>query len=221
MLLEICANSYQSAKNAQDAGAHRIELCQKLDVGGITPSIDVFKKVRKELQIPIYVLIRPRAGDFYYSDGEIELMLTQIETFKTLGADGIVCGALNEKKDLNLEQTRLLIEKTKPLPFTFHRAFDDVNNPLKTLETLTTLGVHRILTSGQESVAEKGIELLKQLNNKANGKITIMPGSGINPNNANLFKEAGFNEIHGSASRLVNGQKISDLTTIKAILNEI
>lgn len=225
MILEICANSYQSAINAQEAGAHRIELCQKLDVGGLTPSIELFKKVRNELKIPIYVLIRPRAGNFHYSREEFELMLTQIEKYKLLGANGIVCGSLYEENDLNFVQTRLLIEKSRPLPFTFHRAFDEVNDPFKTLEMLVALGADRVLTSGQKTTAEKGLLLLKKLKEQANGRLVILPGSGVSAENITLFKAAEFKEIHASASEVINEAKsntfLGNVSTTQSSIQKI
>lgn len=202
MLLEICANSYRSAIHADSAGANRIELCSELAIGGITPSFGLVKKVTEILKIPVFVLIRPRSGNFTYSDDEFDIMKYNILQCKALGCSGIVSGILNEDKTIDIERTKELIELAKPLPFTFHRAFDWVKNPLEAIEQLVDLGVDRILTSGQETSAEKGIELLKQLKEKAKNRIIILPGSGINVNNALVFKEAGFSEIHCSASTL-------------------
>ncbi len=231
MLLEICANSYQSAKNAQEAGAHRIELCQELSVGGITPSYGLIKQVLDELSIETFVLIRPRSGNFNYSDDEFNIMKLNIQVCKQLGCHGIVSGVLNANNTIDIDRTKELIKLSKPMSFTFHRAFDCVPNPIEALEQLIALGVDKVLTSGQESIAQKGLELLKELNEKTNGQITILAGSGINPNNARLFKDAGLNEIHASASKELQSnskttmfdvvQKESDLETIKAILDAI
>lgn len=231
MLLEICANSYQSAKNAQLAGAHRIELCQELSVGGITPSYGLIKKVIEKLSIKTFVLIRPRSGNFTYSNEEFYIMKHDIQLCKNLGCAGIVSGVLNTDNTLDLVRTKELIELSKPLPFTFHRAFDCVTNPFEVLEQLIDLGVHRILTSGQSSSAKEGLEFLKQLNNKANDRITILPGSGINQENVRLFKDSGFKEIHASASKTIEAktkatlfdavQKESNIKTIQSILNAI
>lgn len=201
MLLEICANSFQSAKNAQEAGAHRIELCQALSLGGITPSYGLLKKVKKELSIETYVLIRPRSGDFCYSDSEFEVMKRDIQICKELGFKGIVSGVLKTDRALDVERTKELVELAKPLLFTFHRAFDEVQNPELVLQQLIELGVERILTSGQKPKAMDGINLLKELHKQADNKITIMPGSGINAENAKQFKEAGFKEIHASTTK--------------------
>ena len=230
MILEICANSYQSAINAQNAGASRIELCSNLTIGGITPPNRLLEKVSKNITIPVYVLIRPRGGDFNYSENEFSLMKESIKRCKEYGFNGIVCGILNIDNSIDIGRTKELIELSKPLSFTFHRAFDCLSNPKKSLQTLIELGIDRILTSGSQEKAENGIELLKELNQLANGKITILPGSGINSKNAKLFKEAGFQEIHSSASKIISKINIdlnsteptvSDVTKIKEILNVI
>ena len=231
MKLEICANSYQSALIAQKAGAHRIELCSELSVGGITPSYGLIKQVIDTLSIAVFVLIRPRSGNFTYSEEEFDIMKHDIQLCKNLGCAGIVSGVLNKDNTIDIERTQELIELSKPLEFTFHRAFDCVENPQEALEQLINLGVERVLTSGLEASAEKGLELLKQLKEHVNGRITILPGSGINLQNAKLFKDAGFLEIHLSASKVVKNnskssmfdeiQKESDIETIKTILKII
>ncbi len=200
MLLEICANSYRSAISAEKAGAHRIELCSELAIGGITPSFGLIKKVIETLKIPVFVLIRPRSGNFTYSDDEFDIMKNDIEQSKALGCHGIVSGVLNKNNTIDVERTKALIDLAKPLPFTFHRAFDWVENPSEAIKQLQDLGAERVLTSGQEITAEKGIELLKELKEKTNNKIVILPGGGINVENANVFKNANFKEIHCSAS---------------------
>ena len=189
MLLEICTNSYQSAINAQDAGAHRIELCQELAVGGITPSYGVIKQVITELDITTHVLIRPRSGNFVYSEAEFEIMKQDIEICKKLGVNGIVSGILNENGTIDVVRTNDLLELAKPMTFTFHRAFDEVVNPYESLEQLIDLGVERVLSSGQKMTATEGIELLKKTKNISNGRIIIMPGSGINATNAKQFND--------------------------------
>jgi len=229
MLLEICANSFQSAKNAQEAGADRIELCQELSVGGLTPSYGLLKLVKEKLNIPTHVLIRPRSGDFYYKDEEFDQMKKDIEACKELEFDGIVSGILRADSTIDMERTKVLIELARPLSFTFHRGFDEVKKPEIALQQLIDLGVERVLTSGQKSKAVDGIALLSQLNTLANEQIIIMPGSGINAGNASVFKESGFAEIHASASSEILKSKslfsarqtVSDLDRIKAILHAI
>ncbi len=201
MNIEICANSYQSAINAQEAGANRIELCAELAVGGITPSYGFLKKVLQDVQIPVHVLIRPRSGDFTYSDTEFSSMKEDILLCKKLGCKGIVSGVLNIDNSIDIARTKELIELSKPLSFTFHRAFDWLKNPIEALQKLEKIGVDRILTSGQKPTAKEGINLLIELQ-KAATSCKILPGGGINENNINLFQEAGFSEIHFSATSL-------------------
>lgn len=229
MKLEICTNSYKSAKNAQEAGAHRIELCQELSVGGITPSYGLLKQVIDTLSIPVFVLIRPRSGNFDYTEEEFDIMKQDIQLCKNLGCAGIVSGVLNKDNTIDIERTKELVELSRPLQFTFHRAFDCVKNPFEALEQLIPLGVERVLTSGFETSAEKGLNHLKQLQEQANGRITILAGSGITFENAKLFKEAGFKEIHASASSTIESDDslfstpltYSDTKKIKAILDAI
>ncbi|TVZ55410.1 copper homeostasis protein [Lutibacter sp. Hel_I_33_5] len=231
MILEICTNSYQSALNAQNAGADRIELCSELSVGGITPSYGLLKKISEEITIPVNVLIRPRSGNFYYSDDEFELMKSNIEFCKKLGFNGIVSGILDPDNSIDIKCTKELIKLSKPLTFTFHRAFDCVKNPKESLLQLINLKVDRILTSGLQDKAEQGIELLIELKELAKDKIIILPGNGINPTNIHLFKNAGFKEVHSSASKVIRkensnffGNSIqteSDVKTIQEILKAI
>lgn len=212
MLLEICANSYESAINAETAGAHRIELCSELAVGGITPSYGLLKKVMNDIKIPVQVLIRPRSGDFTYSRDEFEIMKENILLCKELGCAGIVSGILQQDQTIDAERTKTLMELAKPMTFTFHRGFDWVPNPLEAILELAVLGVDRVLTSGQAESAEKGILRLQELQELVENELIIMPGGGINPSNAYLFKESGFQEIHASATSIhqsINIPKIS------------
>ena len=160
MLLEICANSYESAINASIAGAHRIELCSELAIGGITPSYGLIKKVVADLKIPVHVLIRPRSGDFTYSKDEFEIMKHNILFCKELGCAGIVSGILQKDQTIDQARTKELIELAHPMSFTFHRGFDWTPDPIKAVLQLVVLGAQRVLTSGQEANAEKGILLL-------------------------------------------------------------
>lgn len=202
MTLEICASNYKSAINAQNAGAQRIELCSELAVGGITPSYGLLKQVMECIKIPVIVLIRPRSGNFTYSEDEFEIMKRDIQICKELGCAGIASGVLNNDNTIHIERTKELVKISNPMEFTFHRAFDWTPNPYDALEQLVLLNVNRILTSGQESSAEKGIFVLQQLNQLANGRVKILPGSGINSKNAPIFKTSGFDEIHCSATNV-------------------
>ncbi len=200
MKLEICASNYQSAINAENAGANRIELCSELAVGGLTPSYGLVKQVLENVNFPVFVLIRPRSGNFTYSENEFEIMKKDIQICMELGCSGIVSGILNVDNSIDIERTKELIRLSKPLEFTFHRAFDWTPNPYEALEQLIKINVDRILTSGQESSAEKGIFVLQQLKKLTNGRLKILPGGGINPNNILIFKAAGFDEVHCSAT---------------------
>lgn len=200
MLVEVCANSLESAVNAEKAGAHRIELCSELAVGGITPSYGLLKSVREQVSIPVHVLIRPRGGDFTYSKDEFEIMKTDIALCVALGFDGIVSGALHTNFRLDIERTKELIAVSSDLQFTFHRAFDWVQDPKETLRKLEDLGVATILSSGQKNSAPEGIDLLEELHQQAS-LCTIMPGGGIRANTIKKFKEKNFKAVHLSGSK--------------------
>jgi len=231
MKLEICANSYQSAINAEKAGADSIELCIELSVGGITPSYGLLKKISESITIPVNILIRPRSGDFCYTVAEFLFMKENIKLCKELGFHGIVSGILNPDNTIDIERTKELIAVSKPLSFTFHRAFDCVENSKEALKILIDLGIESILTSGKQDKAEAGIELLKELQLFAENNIVILPGSGINATNARFFRDAGFHQIHSSASKIIATEKsiffgntiqtVSDITNIKEILKVI
>ena len=222
MILEVCANSYESALNAQKGGAQRIELCEDLAVGGLTPNFELSKKVISELNIPVFILIRPRDGDFNYSGEEFEQIKKDIIIFKELGCKGIVSGILTKDNNIDISRTRELIELSKPLEFTFHRAFDEALSPIDALHQLIELKADRILTSGQAETAVKGLDLLKELINIAENKIIIMPGSGVNINNILEFKKIGSKEIHGSFIKDPNNKNsISDFNEIFKCINTI
>jgi copper homeostasis protein len=217
MILEVCANSYESAINAENGGAHRIELCENLSVGGLTPNFELAKKVINELNIPVFILIRPRDGDFNYSNEEFEKIKKDIILFKDLGCKGIVSGTLTKDKNIDIKKTKELIELSRPLEFTFHRAFDEVNNPKEALNQLVELKADRILTSGQEKTAIEGIEMIKKLAVLSKNKIKIMPGSGINSANIIEFTKLDINEIHGSFSKQEENNK--SISNINMIMN--
>ncbi len=202
MIIEFCAESYEYAMKAEKAGADRIELCKDLHLEGLTPDYKSAKRTIDTLDIPVFVLIRPRKGDFMYSDEEFELMKQDILKFKEMGCKGIVSGVLNDDNSIDIKRTKKLVELSRPLEFTFHRAFDVVSDPLEEIENLIRLGVNRILTSGQKERAIDGLVLLKQLKRISNNRILIMPGSGISKNNLKDFEL--FNEVHGSFKDEIN-----------------
>lgn len=207
MTLEICASSIQSALNAQLAGAQRIELCDNLAQGGTTPSYGTIAQAKNLLDIPVFVLIRPREGDFFYSADEFEVMKKDIEACKELGCDGVVLGILHKDGSVDIKRTHALVKLAKPMQVTFHRAFDRCKDPLTGLEAVIQTGCSRILTSGQRDSAPQGLELIKMLIEKAADRIVIMPGAGINSTNIQRFKlESGASEFHSSAKRKVDSE---------------
>ena len=206
MLIEVCANGLQSALNAQKAGADRIELCAELGVGGLTPSYGQLQLVRERLSIPIHVLIRPRSGHFTYSDEEFEVMLANIDHCRKIGIDGIVSGVLTKGHTLDIERTKQLVERSGPMHFCFHRAFDWVKNPIETLQSLEEMGVSTILSSGHKNKALEGLEQLQHWQGKT--KITFMAGGGIRPENAKAFKDSGLRAIHLSGTEFTNSVSI-------------
>lgn len=202
MLVEVCANSLESALVAERAGADRIELCSELAVGGLTPSYGLLKTVKEKISIPVHVLIRPRSGDFTYTDDEFDIMLTDIALCVDLGFDGIVSGVLLEHFLLDVERTQRLKTASGNLKFTFHRAFDWVLDPMDSMKQLEQMNVDYILSSGQQKSAIDGFSLLTELQDRASN-IQIMPGSGINGDNVGFFLERGFASVHLSGTAMV------------------
>ncbi|MFD2572255.1 copper homeostasis protein CutC [Spirosoma soli] len=200
MVVEVCAYSLDSCLTAQRAGAKRIELCGGMAEGGITPSAGLIQIARRHLTIPLFVMIRPRGGDFLYSESELAVMEADILMAKELGADGVVLGILQPDGSVDEVQTRLLVELAKPLPVTFHRAFDMTSDPAEALEAVIRTGAVRILTSGQRSTAEAGQLVLRQLVKQAANRIEIMAGAGVNSQNAKALAQAGVNALHLSGS---------------------
>ena len=202
IVLEICANSLASALEAQLGGADRVELCDNLMEGGTTPSYATLLKARELLQLQLYPIIRPRGGDFLYSELEFEIMREDIRLAKRLGCDGVVIGLLNRDGSIDTARTGQLVEEAWPLGVTFHRAIDMCRNPEEALETLIELGVERILSSGQRRTAPEGIDQLARWHKQAAGRIRIMAGSGVRPHNiADIRKRSGLEEFHSSAQR--------------------
>ncbi|WP_205703496.1 copper homeostasis protein CutC [Hymenobacter radiodurans] len=182
-MLEICANSIQSALAAQAGGAQRIELCQNLEQGGITASFGLIRRVQASLTIPVFVLIRPRPGNFVYTADEWAIMAADIEQCRALGCAGVVFGILDDAGRVDLARCRLLIALAAPMSVTFHRAFDACPNQAQALEDIIALGCQRILTSGGQITAMQGQAQLATLVQQAAGRISIMPGAGFTPQN--------------------------------------
>lgn len=196
MLIEICAYSLASCLTAQRAGASRIELCGGLPEGGTTPSFGLIQLARQQLTIPLWVMIRPRGGDFLYTPTELAVMKADIQQAKQLGADGLVLGVLNPNGTVDENRTRELIELAHPLPVTFHRAFDLSRDLFESLEAIIRAGAVRVLTSGQQPSAEAGLPLLRELVKQAAGRIEIMAGAGVTVKNASLLGETGVDALH-------------------------
>ncbi|XP_066476450.1 copper homeostasis protein cutC homolog isoform X1 [Tiliqua scincoides] len=199
-LMEVCVDSVESAVNAERGGAGRLELCSSLMEGGTTPSTGLLQVVKQCIRVPVFVMIRPRGGDFLYSDREVEVMKADIRLAKQHEADGLVFGALTEDGRIDIELCTALLAVSRPLPVTFHRAFDMVYDPLSALETLISLGFERVLTSGCDTSALEGLPLIKRLTDQAKGRIVVMPGGGITERNLQRILEgSGASEFHCSA----------------------
>jgi copper homeostasis protein len=200
VLVEACVATVASALAAESAGAGRLELCADLVEGGVTPSIGMLMGVRKRVRLPLFVLIRPRGGDFLFDGDEREVMLRDIAEAGARGADGVVIGALDPDGRVDQALTRRLVEAARPMAVTFHRAFDLVREPARELETLIRLGIERVLTSGQAPSALLGSTAIAALVAQGAGRITLMAGGGINEANAaRIVRETGVREIHLSA----------------------
>ena len=198
MIIEVCAESYEHALKAEKAGADRIELCKDLHLDGLTPDYESAKKTIKQLNIPVFILIRPREGDFIYSNEEFELMKHDILKFKEMGCKGIVSGVLNSDNSIDIKRTKELIELSKPLEFTFHRAFDLINNQYLEIKNLCRIKAHRVLTSGNAKNALNGLDSLIKLQRLVKNDIKIIPGGSLSMKDIKLFERKGFKEIHGS-----------------------
>lgn len=206
--MEICVDSLQSARNAIQGGAMRLEVCSALSEGGLTPSPGLIKQIRSFTRVPIYAMIRIRKGNFVYDREEIEAMLYDLRILKDHCVNGFVFGALTTNNDVDCDVCKEIISAARPLPVTFHRAFDETLEPSRSMEVLIDLGFERILTSGQKNTALEGLELLKELVVGAKNRIIIMPGAGITKNNISKIKQCGAREFHASAKRriqMING----------------
>ena len=199
--VQICLDGVESAIQAQLGGADSIELCSNLPEGGTTPDAGNIALIRQMVSVELNVLIRPRSGDFLYTDLEFEIIKRNIDVAKTLGADGVVIGMLLPDGRVDSVRTRVLMDLAHPLQVTFHRAFDMVRDPFQTLDELIDLGIHRVLTSGQQPTAEKGMTRLAELIKYSAGEIEILPGGGINQRNArNIIEGTGAIWIHAGSS---------------------
>jgi len=211
ILIEVCANSYESALAAQLGGAQRVELCADLVEGGITPSAGMIERVRRDLRIPFNVLIRPRGGDFCYSEAEFDIMKRDILAAQSLGADGVVIGILKPDGTIDVERCSVLVDLARPLSITFHRAFDMSRDLFRAFDDVLKLGVDRLLTSGGRQTAMDGAEVISQLVRQAGEGLILMPGSGIKPDNiTTLIQKTRAREFHLSGQK-----KIGSVMTYK------
>jgi copper homeostasis protein len=206
-IIEIATSDFATTRSAVEGGADRIELCANLAEGGTTPSYGQLKKCREAFSVSLYPIIRPRGGDFLYSDEEFEIMLQDVRLCKELNCDGIVIGILNTDGTIDVKRTAKLVDAAYPLGITFHRAFDRCRDPFEALEQLIGTGCERILTSGQQPAAPGGVDLIAQLNKAADERIIIMPGSGVRKENIKMLAEkTGCMEFHSSLRGKINSR---------------
>lgn len=185
MIREKCIGSFLEALEAQELGAERVELCDNLTEGGTTPSYGTIKMVVEKLNIPVFVIIRPRGGDFYYTPEEIEIMKEDIKICKELGVKGVVIGALNRDNTINYEVIKEMIDLAKPMSITFHKAIDELENPVTEVKKLANLGVNRILTSGTKETALEGKNILREMIKEAGEDIIIIVAGKVTKDNLN------------------------------------
>jgi copper homeostasis protein len=205
--LEICIDSIESAINAQAAGADRVELCDNLPEGGTTPSLGLIATARDNLTIGLNVMIRPRGGDFLYSDAEFDIMIRDVDICGETGADGIVIGILNRDGSVDIERTQRLVELAHPMKVTFHRAFDLCSEPIRALEDIISTGASRVLTSGHMNSAYAGSALIKRLIEVAGDRMIIMPGGGLDETNIiEVAKITGANEFHMTGRKIIESE---------------
>lgn len=202
--VEVCVGNIQSAIHSQDGGADRVELCDNLLEGGTTPSIGMIERVREILSIGLHVMIRPRGGDFFYSDDEYDVMRKDIEAVKRCRADAVAFGILRTDGSVDTERCKRLLDLARPMKATFHRAFDMANHPLQALDDLIELGFDYLLTSGQQNRAIEGIDLIKRLVYEAGKSIQVMAGSGVNERNVKrLIDSTDVRHVHVSCRKKV------------------
>jgi copper homeostasis protein len=221
-LIECCANSIQSAINGEKGGSNRIELCADLELGGLTPRRKDILKTKKVLNIPIYVLIRPRGGDFIYSQNELSKMLSDIQFCKTVRCEGVVIGALKKNGSINIKQTKQMVRAATPMRVTFHRAFDEGNDLQKNLEDVIACGCDILLTAGQAKNISLGFKNLKKLVRISAGRINILAGSGVNHTNAEDLFKIGVRNFHLSGSeKNKDGVLETNSKNIQAVLEKL
>lgn len=205
MKLEVCTEGVDMSVAAAMAGASRLELCASLGQGGLTPSAGIIQQVCGKAKIPVHVMIRPRSGDFCYSDSEYESMLSDVHIASRFGASGIVFGILDRDGMVDVERCRRLIGEAGNMKKVFHRAFDMSADPYRSLDDIQRLGIDMLLTSGRRQTAIEGLEVIRQLVQRSDGTLEIMAGSGVNANNAARLASTGVSALHFTSKRMVDG----------------
>ena len=218
--LEIACFNLESALIAQQNGADRVELCAGFEVGGTTPNFETVKQAREHLTIDLYVMIRPRGGNFVYTDEEFNQMQSDILTLKKRNVDGFVFGVLDEDNSFDSKRNKVLVDLAKPIPCTFHRAFDEVKNPFEALEQIIDCGFKTILTSGQESNVTEGMHRLAELVNAANDRLIIMPGGGLRSSNIEIIQQ-NTNAVFYHSSAITDGSETATATEVKALKHKL
>lgn len=204
-VLEVCVDSYESAEAAVRGGATRLELCSNLVIGGTTPGMHLFQKIKTNLSIPVNVLIRPRFGDFLYTDSEFQIISEDVKAFHQMGADGVVVGCLDPEGDLDMERMMILREMAGDGTMTLHRAFDLCRDPHQALREAESIGIDTILTSGQKNHCMDGRNLLKELIRESADRVHILVGSGVTPEVINcLADEIGARYFHMSGKKIID-----------------
>ena len=216
IIVEIVCGNIESVVAAQQGGADRIELCDNLHEGGTTPDYLRIEAAKKIVSAPIHVMIRPRGGNFLYSDVEFEIMKQDMKVCRQLNVEGVVTGILNMDGSVDKNRTKELVALAGPMPVTFHRAFDITDDPFRAMEDIIDCGCRRILTSGQQPTAIEGAEMISELNTLSKGRIIILPGGGIRPENvALLIEKTKPTEIHSSAKEKTG--EITDAAMVKSL----
>ena len=218
--LEIACFNLESAIISQANGADRVELCNGLAVGGTTPDFEMVKQAREQLDIDLYVMIRPRGGNFVYTDEEFQRMQADIVALKKLNVDGFVFGILKEDYTVNQEQNKVLVDLAKPIPCTFHRAFDETDFPFHALEQIIDCGFKTILTSGQAQNVSEGIAQLANLVSKADNRIIIMPGGGLRSSNIEQIQQI-TKAVFYHSSAITDGSEIASTTEVQALKSKL
>lgn len=218
--LEIACFNLESAVIAQQNGADRVELCADMDVGGTTPDFKTVLQVREKLTIDLYVMIRPRGGNFVYTDAEFQQMQADITALKEFNVDGFVFGILKEDKTINVEQNKVLVDLAKPIPCTFHRAFDEVENAFGALEEVIGCGFKTILTSGQKPNVSEGMHRLAELVSKADNRIVIMPGGGLRSTNIEVIQQ-NTKAVFYHSSAITDGSETANAIEIRTLKSNL